>query len=327
MGTRRRYAEDDSDLQGLGSIINESETGMAPVEGGPEGLTEPTSDRVPEEVRTENSEPDKRKDHLVDFVKEAEIDLQLFKRQKAGDSAAREQLILRQETRINSLARKHSKWSNGCDIEDLKQEGWIGVMKALDTFDDTAGVPFNYYAGRWSKAKMTSLIYKSGRTIRTPILTARDIGKMKKAIAQFIHEKQKEPTDAELAEIMKVPVKRVKRLRTAEVNIFSLFSPLSSENGTADFSNIVPSPSPTPEETFANTEMLNDIMNIVEEELSDNERQTIEEYFGIGGKVRRTLQEIGEDLGKTKQGIRAIRIRALKKIHDGLVKRDAMLKS
>lgn len=254
--------------------------------------------------------------NYINFKEHAAKDMELLAQWRNGNESARDELILRQEFKVNSIARKHSKWSNGLDHNDLVQEGWLGVLRAIEKFDEKMGVPFNYYAGLWCTAAMHNSIYQKGRTIRTPAGVARKISKLRQ-LESLAEQTDAVTTDENLAEQMNINVKSLAKIRQSAVSTCSS-DVLMNESGACWITQIE-SQQTSPDEVLARKDLMYHVKIAIETKLTPKEKLTISEYFAVDDHApRKTLEEIGGELGLTRQGIRAIRIRALKKIKDYL---------
>jgi RNA polymerase primary sigma factor len=267
----------------------------------------------------------------TDYKAEGKIDLELFKRyKKEGDEDAKDELILRQERSVRYYANRHAKWCNGSSFDDLMQEGWIGIMRAIEVFNPDKGVPFNYHASRWCQALMRKSIYTIGRTIRTPISTASMLNKIKATTSKLQGDLGREPSDEEIGEDLGLTGEKVAKYKRREVNSFSMDNQVNSEGDaiSGGVANIVPISGFTPDEALIHEELLGEVRSAIAEVLTPIERTCIVEYFGISGQ-RKTLEEISDVLtelhGKkkiTRQGVRVIKTKALNKIHKYLAKNE-----
>lgn len=259
------------------------------------------------------------------FQNRAKDDLELFKLYKNGCEASREKLILRQEYRVKQLAKKHLQWKNGLSYDDLLQQGWVGIIRAVETYNESLNVPFNYYAVQWCNAMMNKGIYNNGRTVRTPISTAVSINKLKTSINEFYGKFGREPSDEELAKEMGIKEKKVKRLKVSDVNIHSVSgNKKTQKSGGGDSINeveyVLPSNSLTPSEELIKKEYRCDVKQAIDTVLDKSEKQVINEYYGITCEKRKTLEELGPDVDRTKPGVMLMKLRALNKIKNYLEK-------
>lgn len=279
--------------------------------------------------QTQPNKPTRKK---TDYQAEGQIDLELFKRYKDdNDSEAYDQLVLRQERSVKYYANRHSKWANGSSYDDLTQEGWIGIMRAIEVFNPEKGVPFNYHASRWCQALMRKSIYTSGRTIRTPISTASLLNKIRATTSELGGLLGRDPTDEEIGEELGISSEKVTKCKRREVKSFSMDTQVNSEGDpiSGGVANIVPISGFTPDEALIHNELLGEVRDAIDEVLSPVEKTTITAYFGVGGH-RKTLEEISDVLVEmglkekrlTRQGIRVCKERALRKIHNYLAKNE-----
>jgi RNA polymerase primary sigma factor len=252
----------------------------------------------------------------IDYKQQNIDDLELFKRYKSGDEFARDELILKNESVVKCIAKKHYAWKNGLDWDDLVQIGFLGLIEAVDKYNPEFKVPFNFYAKQWIKAKLTNEIYNKGRTIRTPIVTARHISKVDEAKKLFESDNGREPTLIELSEKTGLRVKVLKRILKSKVQTSSIY--MTGDDGEYSVLDSFSTDTSNPRTKAIDNESILEIKDKLDIVLSADEAYVVKNYFGIGCN-RKTYESIGKDLQKTKQGIRAINLRSLKKLKEILV--------
>jgi RNA polymerase sigma factor (sigma-70 family) len=250
------------------------------------------------------------------LTKEEEIDLSksIHNSKNPAISQKAKDLLYNSNLRlVIKIANSFNKWSNGLDYEDLIQEGNIGLHHAVEKFDHNKKVRFANYAALWIKAYMNYAIYNTSRTIRTPLMKAREISKLEKITEKFIRENDREPTTSELSDLMKKSEKQIKKIQRSKISISSMNSSLNDDNFKLE--NVVESEYKNPFQNIIDNEtsgVLEEIINT----LPESEKFVIINYYGLYGKSPMTFEKLGEKIGKTKQGARVILLRSIQKIKE-----------
>jgi len=239
-----------------------------------------------------------------------------FRKVVAGDEEAREVAITSNLRLVIKIAYGFKSWKNGLDFEDLIQEGNIGLVKAVDKYNPELNVPFSSYAANWIKAYMTNSIYQKGRTIRTPVVKARNISKAHKAKAQLETELKREPTTEELADLTGFTEKKLKKLMRSKVETVSMQTGVQrGGNGgtkTKYVEDFVPEDRDAVEDLSRKEEYL--AIDDAIDSLSEIEQYIVRSYCQLNGAPKKTFQALGEELGKSKQAVRAILVRSQRKM-------------
>ncbi|MFW9952345.1 MAG: sigma-70 family RNA polymerase sigma factor, partial [Candidatus Thorarchaeota archaeon] len=213
-----------------------------------------------------------------------------------------------------SVAKKYM--GRGVPFLDLIQEGNIGLMKAVDKFEYKRGYKFSTYATWWIRQAITRAIADQSRIIRIPIHVAETINKILKAVRQLTQELGRSPTAEEIADKLMIPVEKViKALKTSKDPI-SLESPISGDDdssGSTVGSFIEDKTAIQPNSVAMNSE-LKDITNRMLSFLTPREERVIRMRFGIGIDADHTLEEVGEQFSVTRERIRQIEAKALRKL-------------
>ena len=234
---------------------------------------------------------------------------------QGGDRQARHDLCVKNVGLVGEQAKFFNRmWNNDLDFEDLEQAGMIGLLAAAERFRPELGYRFSTYAMWWIRQSITRAIYNEGYTIRLPVRLFDRIKSMFKISNRLLQEYGREPTDKELAKNLSLTVDGVRELSkiAAVINIRSLDAPLG-EDGNATFGEMLPQ-----EEYDLESEViqifLREQLEIVLSTLTDKEAEVISLRFGLDGGHCRTLEEIGQSYGVTRERIRQIEAKALNKL-------------
>ena len=258
-------------------------------------------------------------DSLMFYLKEIgkyplisqEEEVDLFIKIANGNDYAREKVINSNLRLVVNIAKHYHPPQ--MSLQDLIQEGSIGLMRSIEKFDYTKGFKFSTYATWWIKQAITRAIADQSRTMRIPVHMNETINRMLKEKAKFISENQREPSEFELAEIMKVPVRKIREAMTVSMDMLSLESPVGEESDSTLGDFIVDENSANAEENINAEERHNTLIKAIET-LTPREQLVIYKRYGLNGYRVCTLDEIGREFEVTRERVRQIEQKALRKL-------------
>lgn len=241
----------------------------------------------------------------------ADEEIKLAHRIAEGDQSAKNELVEANLRLVVSLARHYQ----GCGLsyQDLIQEGNIGLIKAVEKFNVSKGFRFSTYASWWIKQALSRAIADQSRTIRIPVHMTENINKFKKTERELLSKLNREPKVKEIADAMGISEKQAKEIQSYIVEPTSLDIQVGDDDDTTIGSFIEDTYFVNPESAYIK-ESNGDVVNAVLDTLSDREANILRLRFGIGGKKAMTLEEVGKEYGLTRERIRQIEAKALRKL-------------
>lgn len=240
---------------------------------------------------------------------EEEIDL--AKKAAAGDKKAKHKLTQANLRLVVSIAKRHM--GRGLSFLDLIQEGNIGLMRAVEKFDWKRGFKFSTYATWWIRQAITRAIADQARTIRIPVHMIETMNKFKRIERKLEQQYERAPTAEEIAKEMGIDVEKAKEIVKISQETTSLETPVGKEEDSR-LKEFIPDDSSLSPFEYASHELLKGQLEEVLDTLNPRERKVLELRFGLKDGRTRTLEEVGKDFGVTRERIRQIEAKALRKL-------------
>lgn len=242
----------------------------------------------------------------------AEDEAELARRIRDGDEEALEKLTKSNLRFVVSVAKQYQ--NQGLSLSDLINEGNVGLMKAAKRFDETKGFKFISYAVWWIRQSILQAIVEYSRIVRLPLNKVGSYNKVNEAYLSFVQEFEREPTNEELADLLNMTAKEVANMLKGNGRHLSVDAPLSGEEGDSTMLDVISTEqNHSPDESLMAQSLKEEVKQGLSI-LSVREVEVLSAYYGLNGKKSMTLEEIGELYGLTRERVRQIKERAIRRL-------------
>jgi RNA polymerase primary sigma factor len=243
----------------------------------------------------------------------AEEEVDLAKRIRKGDKIALETLIKANLRFVVSVAKQYQ--NQGLSLPDLINEGNLGLIKAAQRFDETRGFKFISYAVWWIRQSILQALAEQSRIIRIPLNKIGSISRISKTFSQLEQEFQREPTPEEVASILETSAEAVEEAIKVSNHPVSMDAPIYDDEVSNLYDVLLNEDSLSPDKGLMNVSLCKEIERTLST-LGEREANVIRYYFGLSGKKQHTLEEIGDEFGLTRERVRQIKEKTIKKMRN-----------
>ncbi len=246
----------------------------------------------------------------VDLISPEE-EVILARKIKTGDSVSLARLVKANLRFVVSVAKQYQ--NQGMGLPDLINEGNLGLMKAAQRFDETRGFKFISYAVWWIRQSILQALAEQARIVRLPVNKIGSINRINRAFARLEQEFEREPSSQEIADLLEMIPEDVKESLKTNGRTISMDAPISNEDENTMYDVMQNPDTPSPDKNLINESLAWEIERALST-LSQREAKVLKLYFGLGMKHPYTLEEIGEELSLTRERVRQIKEKAIKRI-------------
>lgn len=240
-----------------------------------------------------------------------EEEVELAQRIRAGDRIALEKLTRANLRFVVSVAKQYQ--NQGLSLPDLINEGNLGLIKAAEKFDETRGFKFISYAVWWIRQSILQALAEQSRIVRLPLNQVGSLNKINKAFSKFEQENERRPSPEELAEKLDIPVDKITDTMKVSGRHISVDAPFVEGEDNSLLDVMINDDSPNADRGLMNESLSKEIERVLAHTLSDRERDIVKKFFGIG-VAEMTLEEIGDEFGLTRERVRQIKEKAIRKL-------------
>ncbi|MCW0484720.1 sigma-70 family RNA polymerase sigma factor [Gaoshiqia sediminis] len=252
----------------------------------------------------------------------AEKEVELAKRIKKGDREALEELIKANLRFVVSVSKQYQ--NQGLSLPDLINEGNLGLIKAAQRFDETRGFKFISYAVWWIRQSILQALAEQARIVRLPLNKIGSINKINRTFSKLEQEFQREPTPEEVANILETTSDMVEDAMKVSTHHISMDAPLRDEDDNSLYDIMLNNESPSPDNGLITNSLRKEIERTLST-LGERESEILKYYFGLSGYRQHTLEEIGDVFGLTRERVRQIKEKSIKKLKNNY--RNRLLKA